>query len=110
MPAATSELIEEYGEPDDVAGDSDCTNVDRAGWALAALNTFLTATRHRDAEKIATVEDLANAEVLGEVVPDLICDLLHLATLASDYSFTAQDIHERGFRHFAAEVGMGYDT
>lgn len=57
---------ESFTEPD---------NIDRAGWANAALDTFAALTHSDPREQSVDPED---KEFLEEVAGDLICDLMHL--------------------------------
>lgn len=47
-------------------------NVDRAGWAEAALEEFASVTRSGSV-------DMSEKDVREEVLQDLLCDLLHYA-------------------------------
>lgn len=83
------------------------TNVDRAGWALAALNTFAALTHHREDEQTVTLDDLADPAIAGEYIGDLICDLLHLAAQTGN---DPDALIEAGRGHFDAETDTGYDA
>jgi hypothetical protein len=96
----TARLREQYGAPDDLAQMGEASNLDRADWAVQALDTFRRATGSDD--------DTATAAA------DLICDLLHLVTLhgCDDETSTdqlADNVHASAWEHFTAEVGLGYD-
>lgn len=102
LPPRRADLVEQYGEPDDIANEPSCpSNTDRAGWALDALVTFADRchmTLPAPGEPWAETDGPA---ALG----DLICDLLHLATLVG---LDAEQIANAGRSHFECEVGIGY--
>lgn len=50
-------------------------NVDRAGWALLALNAFCAETRYDPREQSV---DVGDKDHIMEVASDLVCDLMHL--------------------------------
>lgn len=100
------ELIERYGEPDDIAQDpSNRSNAERALWALDAVNAFAKHSHNNALEQHYELRELAPAGVVTELIGDLICDLLHLGVMCGE---DADDLLEAGQRHFLCEVGMGY--
>lgn len=97
----TAELIERFGRPDDLAEVGEVTNVDRAYFAAEPYSVFVRGvTSYSDV-------DAHHPEVLYEQVGDLICDLLHFATMNG---IDPEAVHESGWRHFVAEVGLGYNA
>lgn len=111
MPLTREALIELYGEPDDLAQDpSGKSNYELATWALDAVNAFARRSRNRRSEQHYDVVDLVEEEpgegILGELIGDLVCDLMHLIVLCGG---DPEDVVDTGARHFMAEAGRGYD-
>jgi hypothetical protein len=102
---STADLIERYGEPDDISGDtSGSDNHDRVAWALAALTVFHQATMHSDPPPLTGQWEGTDAE---SALGDLIADTLHLATFVG---LDPDDILGSACSHFYAEVGRGYES
>lgn len=102
------ELIERYGEPDDIAEDpSNRSNTERALWALDAVNAFAKHSHNHPDEQHYTLHEFAQDAVASELIGDLICDLLHLGVSCGE---DATALLNAGEGHFLAEVGMGYDA
>lgn len=104
----TAELVERYGEPDDIALDeTNPSNNERAAWALAALNAFTALVYRRDDEKIVSVEDLSEDNgIAPEIIGDLIADLLVLGVMCGE---DADDLVRQALSHFTAEIGVGFE-
>ncbi len=103
IPTAT-ELVERYGEPDDISGDTTGSdNMDRVHWAHASLEPFHLSTMHAPVPGLHDEWEGTDAE---SALGDLIADLLHLATFVG---LDTDQVWERGWSHFAAEVGRGYE-
>jgi hypothetical protein len=86
---------------DDLARDSDVTNGDRAGWALHALRAFGTQTGQRYLEGVPAVVYEDFGDVFSEMIPDLICDLLHLGAASGLQSGA---LIASALMHFEAEA------
>lgn len=95
---ATSDLIAQYGEPDDCAEAGDLDNNDRADLASGPYRHYVSAcTSYGD--------ELFDPGVLTEQAGDLIAALLHLVTRNGG---DPQAAHDSGWNHFTSEVGLGY--
>lgn len=103
---SAAELVERYGEPDDIAGDSsNPSNVDRAGWAEAAFRAFVAQISSRVEDADFAEGDWSGTD-LESWLGDLVCDLMHLATL---HGVDAEHVLDSGRGHFTCEVGVGYE-
>jgi hypothetical protein len=99
------ELAWRYGPPDDCADDGELTNVERAEMGWAAVEAFIPLHCTADPYRREDLEGGPETGVAIEVIGDLICNLLHLATMCGE---DAERVHAAGLHHFEAEVGLGY--
>lgn len=102
----TEELIDRYGEPDDIAQDPNgATNFDRVQWALSTISVFAELTHNVVVDGNHIRLDELSEEWAEELIGDLICDLLHLGVYVG---CDADLLVEKALLHFTAEVGVGY--
>ena len=76
------------------------TNEDRASWAMKACQAFVEGTRHAKGEREAWASGQVDRDMVQEVIGDLICDLLHLA---SEYQLDVSSLAKAGFASWALE-------
>jgi hypothetical protein len=106
-PAAKAELIERYGEPDDLADVGEPGgNRRRAKWGWVAIEAFMRSVYPTSGGYERSSFADSDTGVMEEVVGDLICDLMHFIILCGA---EPDVIIGYGQRHFEAEAGLGYE-